>query len=501
MAASCNADNAGPTPTPAPSDDVVRFGYPSEPPTLDPLANGGASAATRDILRPVLPALFRLDERLRPEPELVAAWPTESEFGREPFSVSLRLRRASWSDGKPITSTDVRFSFERLSQGPTGYRYRRLRDVEATGARSFTLHFDRPVRRWWSLFSLDDMVLPAHAYSTSWAERPTVSGGPFAVAEWTQGLRIRLVRNDSYWGAKAVAARIDVLFVPDEETRFQLLDRRELDAFFSEGDINIGRRARARGYLRTDGPLDGAKTASGFWGPTWWELAVASDVGAGVAGALIEMVDPDLVAEILEDTGAPMDGIPAVFPVPSGAIRGTWEGRGDVEDAKSRVGAGGDRELEVGFSRDSAGGSIASFMHFRMREVGVRTELVALKTDAFERSLDDGSRSPVVIRLRRGADAPDAASYAASSGEPGSAAVDEQVTGAETTGPSGGVRPQVGLAPEAWAQAQEGLESASSAAPIARVRTWIVGRAGLAGPRPLGTSSGPLWNASTWRLL
>lgn len=440
---------------------------------------------------------------MRPEPELVAAWPSADDIGREPFSVSLRLRRATWSDGRPITGADVRFSFERLSQGPTGYRYKRLTNVEVTGERSFTLHFDRPIRRWWSLFSLDDMVLPAHAYSISWAQRPTVSGGPFSIAEWTEGLRIRLVRNESYWGQKAGPGRIDVLFVPDDETRFQLLDRGELDAFFSEGDINIGRRARARGYLRTSGSLEGEKTASGFWGPTWWELDVDDDVGAGVAGALVEMVDPDLVAEILEDTGAPMDGIPATFPVPSGAIPGTWDGRGDVEDAKARVASGGDKEFEVGFSRDAVGGSLATFMHFRLREVGIRTELVALKTDAFERALDDGTRSPVILRIRRGADAPDATSYVASSGEPGSGPVEEHITGAETAvlPGTGEVRRQVGLDAAAWARAQDGLEAAFSSAPIARVRTWIVGRAGFAGPRPLGTSSGPFWNAGTWRLL
>jgi ABC-type transport system substrate-binding protein len=446
----------------------------------------------------VLPALFRLNAALRPEPELAVRWPRAADIRLDPFSVTLRLRVAAWSDGAPITAEDVRFSFDKLKGGPTGYRYRSLRDVEVRGPRTLTLHFDRPVRRWWALFSLDDMVLPAHAYSPAWAQRPTVSGGPFEVAEWTEGLRVRLVRNNSYWGPKAVLAGIDVLFVPNDETRFQLLERGELDAFFSEGDVNMGRRSRARGYLRTGGALTGEKAASGAWGPTWWELNLRRDLGAGVTQAAIEAADPSLVAEILEDSAAPMDGIPASFPVPSGSIAGTWSGRGNLDEARAQAARGGRRAFDLSFPRSSAS-SIAAFLHFRLRELGITVELVGLEEDAFERSLDNGSAAPAVIRLRRGADAPDVAAYASSSNEPGSAPVDDFIVGAQTAG--AGAARRVGVAPAPWRQAQDGIEGAGTAAPLARVRSWIVGRDGLAGPQALGALPGPLWNVTTWRFV
>ena len=56
------------------------------------------------------------------------------------------------------------------------------------------------MRRWWSLFSIDDMVLPEHAYSADWGRGPTVSGGPFEVDSWSDGLRVRLKRNDALLG-------------------------------------------------------------------------------------------------------------------------------------------------------------------------------------------------------------------------------------------------------------------------------------------------------------
>lgn len=454
-------------------------------------------------MRPVLPALFKLSPRLRPEPDLVEAWPSETDITTGPFTVTLTLRDARWSDGVPISARDVRFSWERLRQGPTGYRYRFLTDVEELGARRVRLHFDRPVRRWWSLFSLDDMVLPAHAYSDEWDTGPTVSGGPFRVAAWQEGLRVRLLRNDDYLGPRALLAGIDVLFVPDEETRLQLLDRGELDAVFAEGDVNMGRRARALGFDPVTGALDGRDAASGAWGPSWWELDLdAGRLGTPTAAAVIRALDPALVAEILEDSGQVMNGIPGRFPVAGArrdglpSIPGPWSGRGGAAGV-------GSASVRLSFPRGSTAGAIARFAHFRLRDQRITVELAGLESDAFERSLDRADRAPAVLRLRRGADAPDAGSYRGTSGEPGASGdADADIDRAETGSAQAprGRGPVTGVGASAWSRAQQRLATTGSVAPLARVRTWIVGRAGVVGPQALGASTGPFWNASSWQV-
>src|SRR5439155_10242980 len=214
------------------------------------------------------------------------------------------------------TAADVRFSWEKLRKGPTGYRYRYLKDVRVLGPRTLSLRFDRPVRRWWSLFSLDDMVLPAHAYSPRWKDGPTVSGGPFSFKSWTKGLKIQLVRNETYWD-KAGVGSIDVFFVPEDETRLKLLDRRELDAFYAPGDVNIGRRAGAFGFRETSRALGTGPGASGAWASAWWELDLdPGRTGDAIAAAIGQAVDPALAAEIFEVSGQIADGIPRRFPAP-----------------------------------------------------------------------------------------------------------------------------------------------------------------------------------------
>ena len=495
---------------------VVRFGYPSEPPTLDPLAPTGASEQTRDILRPILPALFSLDDKLRPRPDLVAAWPARRDITTSPFTVKLRLRNARWSDGRPITSRDVRFSWEKLRKGPTGYRYRYLKDVRVLGPRTLRLHFDRTMRRWWSLFSLDDMVLPAHAYAPSWKERPSVSGGPFVFKGWTKGLKIELVRNERYWNKARVGA-IDVFFVPSNEVRLKLLDRGELDAFFAPGDSNMGRRAAAYGFRRTNKALDGGEAASGAWGSAWWELDLdPSRMGHHVAAAIGQAIDPALAAEIFEDSGQIADGIPRRFPVDGPkadnrpTVPGPWAGRGSRDAAKRTlaaappgsparvIAAGGTVNVTLAFDRNSGGAQLAGFIHFRLLPLRIRAEVVGLDADDLEELLASPKAPPAVIRFRRGADAPDASSYVFGRGAAETAA--PSVIAAETTvaGSALRSRPITGLDGRAWAAAQRQLVQARSVYPLVRARLWIIGRR-LAGPHATASLSGPFWNAATWR--
>ncbi len=470
----------------------------------------------------MLPALFALDEDLKPVPELAAAWPAPADYSFDPFTVTLDLRSAVWSDGEPIDAADVRFSAKQLRGGPTGYRYEVLRDVEVVSARRLKLHFDRPMRRWWSLFSVDDMVLPEHEYSKkTWDRGPTVSGGPFVVEEWTDGLRIRLKRNERYWQGVVPLARIDVVFVPDDETRFQLLgtgggagggDTERLDAFFSEGGSNLGRRAKARSIETVDGALDGQAVASGAFGPTWWELDLdPARLRPAVAHAVIEAVHPTLVTEILEDSARSMNGIPPDFTTVRESAE-PWSGRGSLGQAAALLDAGGipkgseRARFQLAFPRFEGAGGIATFIHFRLKEIGITAELVGIEPDSFERTWVSERRAPAMIRLRRGADAPDAASYAASdetaARQPGSAPIDDLLTAAisQVNKDRAQKEPILGVAATPWADAQRGLVRAATAAPLVRARSFIVGSPGLSGPHALGGSNGPLWNAGTWTL-
>ena len=459
----------------------MRFAYPNEPPTLDPLAAGGTSNETRDILRPVLPALFRLGTNLRPVPDLVQSWPSKTDFTFDPFSVRLKLRNARWSDGRQITARDVAFTLSKFRSTRTAYRYRFLTKVDVLSPRILRLRFDRPVRRWWALFSLDDMVLPAHAYSSSWADGPTVSGGPFAFKSWTKGLDVKLARNPSYFGPKARLGTLDIEFVQDDETRLQLLRSKQIDAFFSEGDANMGRRATAYGFPATSKAIDGRGAASGVWGPTWIELDLDSArMSDALRQAAVEGTGPDLAAEIYEDSARRLDAIPPSFRrAPSTS---PWSRRGDLSKAAAlakNVPSG----FELGFQSGPAG-AIANFMHFRLAP-SMNVEIAGVDPPTFEKAWLPLHQSPAVLVVRRGSDAPDPEAYGSG----------PDIVAAETAG--AGTEITTGLATSAWTRAEDGLHGDATFDPIVQLRTWIVAGNGVFGPRPNGTLEGPFVGAGS----
>jgi peptide/nickel transport system substrate-binding protein len=154
--------------------------------------------------------------------------------------------RARFSDGVPITSADVLFSFDLLKAKGIPQQRAALELVRAAGAPdAATVRFD--------LTGAEDQdlpkilaslpVLPQHAtdaeHFTEATLIPPVASGPYVVAEVKAGERLVLRRNPDYWGKDLPARRglynfdeIDIDYFRDSEALFEafkagLIDYRE----------------------------------------------------------------------------------------------------------------------------------------------------------------------------------------------------------------------------------------------------------------------------------
>ncbi|MGH2678285.1 MAG: ABC transporter substrate-binding protein, partial [Actinomycetota bacterium] len=164
------------SPEPSPRARTLRLGYPEEPPSLNPVTD--PSPASRDLLRPVLPSFYMVTPDLEYRPYLLSG---EPEVRREPDQMTVRFRirdDATWSDDRPVTVDDVRFTWRVMTQveaaDPDGFDH--LVAVEEESPRVGRLVLRPPLASWRDLFSAGRFVLPAHAAAT-----------PSEVAEWQQG--------------------------------------------------------------------------------------------------------------------------------------------------------------------------------------------------------------------------------------------------------------------------------------------------------------------------
>jgi len=131
-------------------------------------------------------------------PELVETYSTT------PSTVTLNLRPdAKFSDGTPITASDVAASLEHNKVSPFRFSLHYISSIDVTSATSLTITLTQPVAGdlLWALTYIDGMVLDPAALPDS-STQP-VSSGPFTLQSFTPGSLLDLTADPTFWDASA----------------------------------------------------------------------------------------------------------------------------------------------------------------------------------------------------------------------------------------------------------------------------------------------------------
>ena len=198
----------------------------------------------------------------RPEsyvPALAQSW----EWSEDGLSITFTLRDALWSDGRPVTAEDVRFTWQaqtsRHVPWTNGEAKERIQDVVVADERTVTFYFDRQYP-----YQLADAVeggiLPRHVFGqvpfAEWAthdwSRHSIGSGPFLLERHRPGQEIVLRRNPNYFDVDhPLLDRLVVRIVPDMLSLLTQLRTGEIDfllglpprdayRFASDPDSSIG---------------------------------------------------------------------------------------------------------------------------------------------------------------------------------------------------------------------------------------------------------------------
>jgi peptide/nickel transport system substrate-binding protein len=177
--------------------------------TLNPaLATDGHSIVVIGFL---FDGLFQANpETAAPEP-MLATW-TESEDG---LTYTFTLRDdANWSDGTPITSSDVLFIYNAILNDAVPSP--RKADLELIAAlniiddKTFEVVLSAPNCTVWGGAFASLTPVPSHLYAADFSDfvdnpnnlNPTVTSGPYVMDEYLPGEYVRLARNSSYYGGE-----------------------------------------------------------------------------------------------------------------------------------------------------------------------------------------------------------------------------------------------------------------------------------------------------------
>lgn len=215
---------------PAYGDTFIEASIGDASTLLPVLAADSTSSAINGL---VYNGLLRYDRNLQLEGELAESW----EVSADNLTITFYLRKGVlWHDGTPLTSADVRYTYELYIDPdiPTAYAeaFRQVARVETPDDHTFVVHYDTPYAP--ALISWATPIHPRHLLqdtdvTRSPLNRRPVGTGPYRFVEWIGGEKIVLEANPDYFEGAPYIKRVVYRIIPDLATQFLELQTGSLD--------------------------------------------------------------------------------------------------------------------------------------------------------------------------------------------------------------------------------------------------------------------------------
>jgi peptide/nickel transport system substrate-binding protein len=208
----------------------LRVGVEQEPATLNPVI--GTLLVETDVDNLVFDGLFRHDRSGNLIPDLATRVPTlqNGDISHDGRTITYHLvRNARWHDGAPVTSDDVKFTYEAIMDG-------RNNVVNRTGYEEIA-RIDTPnpyavvvrLKRLWSpivetIFAdgIQGAIVPAHLlrgsrdFNRDAFNVAPVGSGPYRFVAWHHGSTLEFAANSTYFRGAPHIPRIVWNIIPDD---------------------------------------------------------------------------------------------------------------------------------------------------------------------------------------------------------------------------------------------------------------------------------------------
>ncbi|MGI5195076.1 ABC transporter family substrate-binding protein [Streptomyces sp. CA-288835] len=223
---------------------TLRWAVDTVPATLNTF-QADADATTSRVAGAVLPSMYRIDQRGRPErnPDYLES---AEIVEREPQQVVLYKlnQQAVWSDGREIGAADFAAQWRALSGKDTAYwtarnaGYERIEKIERGDSDlEVRVTFSKPYADWRSLFSPlypKDVMGTPDTFNDGARRKLKVTAGPFKIDKIARKAGyVRLERNPRWWGHKPRLSELVLRAVPRNKRAAALaagrLDLAEID--------------------------------------------------------------------------------------------------------------------------------------------------------------------------------------------------------------------------------------------------------------------------------
>ena len=393
-AAACGGSSEGSAEGKQAEKQEITINWGAEPPSLDPgLATDTTSS---NILLNIMDPLVRLDENLKPTPNLAESWDV-SPNGK---TVTFRLRPdGRWTNGDPVTAHDFEYSWKRTLAPELGadYAYQfygilgaqeynscekncaALRDeVGVKALDNATLRVQLTSRQPWFLQQVaHHSFLAVHPktverYGEKWTEPgKIVTNGPFKLAVWQHDARIDLVKWNGWREAERVSlTRVNGKMLTQGTTAVQAFEAGDVDVNLTVPPQDIARFKQTPEYAQYPG------LGTYYYG---LNLKNVRDVNQRRAMSMAidrrTIIDHISQADQVPATGVTPEGMPGFDTIDP---KSEWMPESaDLEQAKALLAKAKNakKKLTLYFNNDPAHKSIATAIQSQWAKLGLDVTL------------------------------------------------------------------------------------------------------------------------------
>jgi len=213
---------------------ALRVGWAQDPRTMNPFVgqdeeNYNIWAINWELLVGYSP------EDLSPTPAIAESWEVSEDRKTTTFKLD---PDAKWSDGKPITSTDVKWSLETLGgEGLLFTNYTsNVTSIKTPDENTVVIETRRPDAR--IVGGLFIYILPEHIWGkvplkdlsgNFQPEIPLVGSGPYVVSEYERGRIVRMERNPNFNGPEPAFDEVQFITYGNQDAVERALKLGEVD--------------------------------------------------------------------------------------------------------------------------------------------------------------------------------------------------------------------------------------------------------------------------------
>ena len=247
---------------------VLRVGSYEDLDSLNPVLSNELFVTS--VCQFIYSGLIDYDDHGAPVPDVALEVPTLANglISRDGRRITYRLRHGVlFSDGVPLTSADVKYTYDQIMNPRNNVPYRQPYDevssIDTPDPYTVVVHLREPSAPFVGTFMHNGVVgsiLPKHLLASlgdlnhaDFNNHP-VGSGPFVVKAWQPGSLLDLAANPRYWRGLPKLREIKFEIIPNQNTLLTLVRSGAIDLYFDAPETQAAALKAAAGYHVTAVP-------------------------------------------------------------------------------------------------------------------------------------------------------------------------------------------------------------------------------------------------------